>query len=194
MNLNSMKSRALSVTLAAALALGTFVPAAQADPDHGRGWGRTAVRGGPVVIERHSSSVGPALFGFIGGLVLGSVITQASQTYARPVATYSRYDYYDPYCDRTFDSFRDYDRHLERYDHPAVLDVMDRNSGQCVARYVERGDRWISVDPRDRGDYGYYDRGDRYGDQGYYRNDDRYRPDDRYVQPSNGDDDDDGGN
>ncbi len=197
MNLNSMKTRVLSVALAAALAIGTLAPAAQADHGRGWGWGRRA-HDRPVVIEQHSSVVGPALFGLIGGLVLGSVITHASDTYARPTAVYApRYDYYDPYCDRTFDSFRDYDRHLDSgYDHPHLLLVMDRNTGQCVDRYQERDERWysIGVDPRDRDGY-YGDRGySRYRDEGYYRGEDRYQPNDRYVQPGDDDDDDDGGN
>ncbi len=184
MNLNPMKMRAVSILLAVALAVVTLAPVAQADRGHVRYRGsehRT------VVIERHSSAVGPALFGFIGGLVLGSVITSASQQYARPVA--ADYEYYDPYCDRYFASFRDYDRHLDRYDHPRRLMVMARD-GRCVVRYEDEGSRWMRVDGRygrdDRYDrdgawpqgddrwYGGYRRGD-----GSYRDDDRYRRDDR---------------
>jgi hypothetical protein len=134
----------VSAALIAALALATLAPAAQADRVRYRGH-----RHGTIVIDRHDDSFGSALFGFIGGFVLGSIVTQNSQVYDRPVA--GDFVYYDPYCDREFVSFRDYDRHLARADHPARLMVLDRR-GDCVARYERVDGRWVHVDGRYRDD------------------------------------------
>jgi hypothetical protein len=162
---NAMKARMVSAVLAATLIAVTLAPAARADGVRYRGHDRGHRT---VVIERHDG-VGPALFGFIGGLVLGSVVTHASQQYDRPVS--ADYEYYDPWCDRDFASFGAYDRHLDRADHPARLMVMDRRYGSCVARYENVDGRWMRV--RD---------GDRYGrdgrsvdDRSYGRDDDRWR-------------------
>ena len=101
-----------------------------------------------------SSDVGPAFVGFLGGLVLGSVLSNAQPAPPPPPV----YEYYDPYCRERFSSRDAYQRHLEWYDHPARIEVLEVHSGRCVDTYDWRDGRWRS-ERDDR--YGYDDgRGD----------------------------------
>lgn len=132
--------RATAVLLAAALATATLAPAAEA----GRRPHRRAHRHVPVVIERHSDA--GAVFGFLGGLVLGTVIANAQAEAAPPVcerAPVSAYDYYDPWCGLTFGSLAAYEVHLERHRHPRTAEVVDARSGRVVdtVRWCDGG--WI---------------------------------------------------
>jgi hypothetical protein len=186
--------------LLTALALGALAPAADAK-GHGngnrryRGYEPRVVRAGypvrRVVIQRHSDNLGPALLGFIGGLVVGSAI-HSHPVYAS--APPPECDYYDSYCDERFSSMSDYDYHLRRHHHPRVVLVVNVRSGECVGgrrwhdgRWYEedmsryRGSRYGNDDcrisryeERDRGyNRGYDERGRGYS-QGQYDEGDRY--------------------
>lgn len=178
----------LAVTI---LALATVAPFAEAA---GYRTSNSDYYRGPTVIHRsyyparggyyygRSSGVGPALAGFFGGLVLGSVLTSHSQPVyheAYPVrVVHVRYVRGDD-CDRCQDH--------GYYGGGGYSRTYDRDQG------VYRGDRdWDNGSYRDdRGDRdNQYDRGDRYD-----RNDRNYRDsrdyrNDRNDQQGDGDDDD----
>jgi hypothetical protein len=183
-------SRGIPILLTLAFALVTLAPAAGADPGHGRGnaWGRRYKGvdswsnncgygyGGPRrVIVRERSSAGPAIAGFIGGLVVGSVLNNAHGGYCdRPVYrervvyrdTYApSYCYYDAYCHESFPSLDLYYRHAY-HRHPLVAREIDVRSGECVDTFCYHDGRWCGgygPDYAYHGDNGYD--GDRYGDR-----------------------------
>jgi len=132
------------------------------------------VTSGPrAVYYSRSSGPGPALAGFIGGLVIGSVIAHAQQAQACPPRYDSYYDggydagyqYYDPYCDRTYVSF-DACASQFRYDrHPRVVRVIEIRTGRCVGERTWYGGGWRdrgnwNDDGRDRGNWNDDRRGD----------------------------------
>ena len=143
--------RGLGVLLLATAAAVTLVPAAQAGHAYGRvrykGPGR--VLGGPGIVrvverrpifsERHSD-VGPAFVGFLGGLVLGSVLSNAHPAPPPPPV----YGYYDPYCREDFPSLESYERHLDWHRHPRLIEVVEVRSGRCVDTDEWRDGRWES--------------------------------------------------
>jgi hypothetical protein len=200
MKLRALISRGIPTLLAAALAVASAAPAAQADrhdvrfkgPSYnsGGGWhggGYRGYRGGwghPVFVREHSG-VGPAIGGFIGGLVLGSVLTHANDNYyppPPPVVYRERvvapaYRYYDPYCGSEFSSLDAYRDHAYRARHPLVARVIDVRTGDCVDTYCWHDGGWRS---------GY---GPDY-DCRQYR-DDRGYGDDHGWRDDRGDDDDD---
>jgi hypothetical protein len=162
--MNRIVKRGLEVLLLVALAAGSLAPAALADRGHGRsrsgGPGPGYVRGyggwrgsghGPIFIERHSDA-GPAIVGFLGGLVLGTVLSNA-QPAPPPVPVY---EYYDPYCHERFGSLRAYEQHLDYHDHPWAIDVIEARSGRYLDTYVWQDGRWTSGADRDeaRGERG----------------------------------------
>jgi hypothetical protein len=166
----------ISGLLIATLALGAIAPAAEARSKgskrykgakygaryHGSYGGYSPRR---VVEVRRSSSVGPAIAGFIGGLVVGSVLTSAAERraeerrveYDPPPRYDSRdyddgydsyrpdYDYVDPYCDQHFSSLSSYPEHAYGHRHPVVVRVIEVRTGRCehVYRY-QRGD-WVDA-------------------------------------------------
>jgi hypothetical protein len=149
MSTNSIANRALSALLFFALAGAAFAPVALADHGHGRskrggpifesrGMMRVVHRG-PCFVERRSEA--GTIAGFIGGLVLGSVL---SSTPPPPPA----YDYYDPYCRERFGTIEAYDRHLSYHRHPRSVDVIEVHSGRCVDTLEWRDDRWYGQDER----------------------------------------------
>jgi hypothetical protein len=157
--MNRIAQRGFRVFLLVTLAAASLASTAAAD----RGHDRRHDRGGPptygyrtgygphwrpVFIERHSS-VGPALAGFLGGLVLGSVIADAHPAPPPPPPP-PVYDYYDPYCHERFASFAAYENHLRYHDHPWVIDVIDAHSGRYVDSCVWQDGRWL--DGQDRAD------------------------------------------
>ena len=159
-------------TLAALVALATVASlVGPASADRGGRRYKNVPWGGPrvvsaypvsrVVYTRRSSDAGPALAGFIGGLVLGSVISHAQEAHAYayappPCDNGPDYFYYDPYCRRSYASLDDYACH--RWHHPGVVQVIEIRSDRCVGERAWDGERW-----RDRDDR----RDDRYGDGGY---------------------------
>ena len=149
MNTNSIGNRALAALLLAALASASLAPSALADRGHGRTRrGRTdgpgvvrVVHRGPHFIERHSDA--GAIAGFLGGLVVGSIL---SSTPPPPPA----YVYFDPYCHRNFVTIGTYDEHLCYHRHPRSIEVIEVHSGRCVDAMDWRDGRWCSRDDRPR--------------------------------------------
>lgn len=143
MDLHRMMNRGAGVLLIAALATALLAPEAEARRH------RRVVRHGPVIVERHSDGAG-AFFGFLGGLVLGSVIANA-QPPAAPAPVCTRgyeddYTYYDPYCRVTFGSLERYEGHLDRHRHPRTAEVVDGRSGRCVDTVRWHDGRWVAGD------------------------------------------------
>jgi len=154
MDTRSKVDRALTALLIAVLATATLASAALADRGfvryrgggprfHGHDVVRMVHRG-PVFIERHSD-FGP-IAGFLGGLVLGSVLSNAVPPPPPPPA----YEYYDPYCHERFGSVQAYEEHLHYRGHPRTLEVIELRSGRCVDTWDWRDGRWCSRDDRDR--------------------------------------------
>ena len=169
-----MKRNILSIWISgfllAAFAIGVLAPVAEAKSKGSRrykseysrhhksggyskrykpGYGHRRTR----VVEVHrSSSAGPVIAGFIGGLVLGTVISRSAEAepYHRP-AVREEYDYYDPYCDDHFASLSSYHRHAS-HRHPVVVRVIEVDSGRCV--HVKRYTQGEWVDYQE-GDYEY---------------------------------------
>ncbi len=168
MSLDLRLSRGMLIVLGVAVAAASLVEPALAD--HGRrykGPGGFRGDGGPRIVQRvyaspgrgyaysRGSSAGPALAGLIGGLIIGSVIAQAAappHAYCPPAVADDYY--YDPYCHQRFTSLDAYGAHLDRYDHPSWVRVIDGRSGRCVGERYWQDGRW-----RDRDD----DEGDRDG-------------------------------
>jgi hypothetical protein len=149
MNTRSNGTRALALLLLIALSTAALAPAAAADHRQvrykriSRGYGPRVVRvihGGPMIIERHSDF--GAVAGFLGGLVVGSVLSNAPPP--PPV-----YEYFDPYCHQRFATVVAYDDHLYRHRHPRRLEVIEVHSGRCVDTWDWRDGRWCGQDDRD---------------------------------------------
>jgi hypothetical protein len=149
MNANSIGNRALAALLLVALASASLAPDARADRGRGRsGHGRAdgpgvvhVVRRGPYFVERHSNA--EAIVGFLGGLVVGSILSSAPPP---PPA----YEYLDPYCRRSFITVGAYDQHLSYHRHPRSVEVIEVHSGRCVDTLEWRDGRWCSRDARPR--------------------------------------------
>jgi hypothetical protein len=159
MNTRSMGNRALGVLLLVALISASLAPPAAADRGYGHyRRGRPAVHGpgvmravhrGPYFVERHSDA--GAIVGFIGGLVVGSILSSAPP----PPPTPPVYEYYDPYCRERFATVEAYDEHLIYHRHPCSVDVIEVHSGRCVETLDRRDGRWCSQDDPPR-----YEEGD----------------------------------
>lgn len=157
--MNRMVDRGLRILLLVALATASLAPAALAGHSHRHSrfrYGGPVFCGPrvvyvrhfrPVFIERHSD-VGPAIAGFLGGLVLGSVLSDAQPAPPPPPV----YEYYDPYCRERFASLDAYEEHLAYHGHPSVIDVLETRSGQCVDTYVWEDGGWRSGQDRDGDD------------------------------------------
>jgi hypothetical protein len=150
MNTNSTGNRALAALLLVALASASLAPAALADRGHGRTWRgradgpgvvRVAYRG-PCLVERHSDA--GAIAGFLGGLVVGSILSSA------PPPPPPAYEYYDPYCHRDFVTVELYGRHLGHHGHPRSVEVIEVHGGRCVDTMDWRDGRWCSRNERPR--------------------------------------------
>jgi hypothetical protein len=164
-----MKRNAFSISISglllAAFAIGILAPAAEAKGKGSRRYKeyRTSkVHCGPTrVVEVHrSSTAGPLLAGLIGGLVLGTVIAHAAEPepsyrpepepyyrpepepYFRPEAD-DAYYYDDPYCDDHFTTLVSYRRHAY-HRHPAVVRVIEIDSGRCVETYRYHRGAWVA--------------------------------------------------
>jgi hypothetical protein len=152
MRTSSIGNRALAALLFVALASAALAPAALAERSHGRtkhGWsagpgmGRVAHRG-PIFVERHSDA--GAIVGFLGGLVVGSILSSTPPPSPPPPA----YEYYDPFCRRDFITFEAYDRHLGYHRHPRSVEVIEVYGGRCVDTMDWRDGRWCSRNERPR--------------------------------------------
>ena len=152
MRTNSIGTRALAALLFVALASASLAPAALADRSDGRTRrGRMGgpgvvrvVRRGPYFIERHSDA--GAIVGFLGGLVVGSILSNTPPPPPPPPA----YVYFDPYCQRNFVTLEAYDEHLYYHRHPRSLEVIEVHSGRCVDTMVWRDGRWCGQEEHPR--------------------------------------------
>jgi hypothetical protein len=136
--------------LLVALASTSLAPVALADHGHGRtrrGWTNgpgvvRVVHRGPYFVERHSDA--GAIVGFLGGLVVGSILSSTPPMPPPPPA----YEYYDPYCHRRFVSVEAYDEHLSYHRHPRSVEVVEVHSGRCVDTLDWRDGDWRSRNER----------------------------------------------
>jgi hypothetical protein len=167
MNLNTASRRSVAGMVLAALVVASLAPAAYAG--HGQGWGKVKkyrryeqaprvverrTYGLPPVVEirRSSSSVVPAIVGFIGGLALGATLG-SSGAYAEPGAGCCEpepaYFYDDPYCHERFATLEVYLVHVRHHPHhPSIVRVMDVHGAHCVRQLHWHDGRW-----QDWGDY-----------------------------------------
>jgi len=151
-----------------------------------------------IVREREHSSLGPALAGLVGGLVLGAAISHAAPVhetvYYRDQPAYDRsgscgrysdgYDvgdsqyYYDPYTEQRYESLDVCRARCRGSSHTTIVLLIDARSGRCIDRYAYgdggwreyRGDRYrdYRVANYDRGGW---DRGDDRRGRGDYCDD-----------------------
>ncbi len=163
MDKSQMRHRAAAIVLSVALAAVALAPAAEAGhgrvrykgqgPWYGGGYRVMRVERGPFFVVHRHSDFAPAFAGFIGGLVLGAVLSNAQAAAPPPPAYY----YYDPWCRERFSSLDDYQDHLYGAHHPGTIEVREAHSGRCVDEYDWRDGAWRSVRDEDRRD----DRNDR---------------------------------
>ena len=149
-----MNYRQLGNALMATLVLAALVaPAARADSGPWIRW----KQGYRQPVQRQygpryhgESGAGPAIAGFIGGLVLGSQLHSHTVVacppprrvvYAPPPC---EYEYYDPYCDETFSSLDECYDHIQYEDYPMVVQQIDIRTGDCVDNYEWSSGRWSS--------------------------------------------------
>jgi hypothetical protein len=156
MNGNRIPKTWIAGVMLAVLAVSLAAPAAEArqggksrrykDRDYAVAPWAAAHGGAPArVFELHrSSSAGPAIAGFIGGLALGAVLSRAP----RP-----DYGYYDPYCREHFASLGLYHSHLRGCRHPRVVRVIEISSGECVHTYCWQRGGWVDRDDRENADW-----------------------------------------
>ncbi len=157
MDWSLMRRRATVVALAVVLAAVALAPAAEAG--HGRRvryQGVESYRGGhrvvrvvhegPFFIHRHSDA-GSAIAGFLGGLVLGAVLSNAQAAAPPPPAYY----YYDPWCRERFVTLDDYRDHFCCEHHPRVIEVRDARTDRCVDEYDWSDGAWHSERDEGRG-------------------------------------------
>lgn len=100
----------------------------------------------PRVVEIRRSSELPALAGFLGGLVVGAVISHAASAHDDVAPAPAYYYYYDPYCRVSFASLEAYQSHLARHGHPGIVRVIDSDSGVCVHVYRFHAGAWEDWD------------------------------------------------
>src|SRR5207247_629713 len=100
----------------------------------------------------HSSSVGPALAGLVGGFILGSAVSHSGPVvHERVVYRSPGYDYapapqvcyYDPYSGRRFYSLDAWSDYCDRYDAPRFIEVIDVRTGACRDRLDYDDGRWV---------------------------------------------------
>lgn len=94
-----------------------------------------------VVRHVHVHDDGAAFVGFVGGLVLGAVLSQSAPP--------PHYVYVDPYCDARFESLEAARAHFRYHRHPYVVRVIEANSGHCVDGYRYNDGVWRHWDVAD---------------------------------------------
>lgn len=152
-------NRWVTVALLATTSLLSFAPVAQADRGHGKwrrykGDRRVVVQSynphsAQRVYVRQSGSAGPAIAGLIGGFILGTAVSHASdRDYHR--APSRSYRYYDASCDESWSSLEECRLHFR--DHrcgPRVIRVIETSSGECVRTLRYDGGNWNRYDEDD---------------------------------------------
>ena len=148
MRLDRHSSRVV-MALVAAGAVMTLI-ASPSEAGYGRRYkggreGRVVVRPTRTVVVR-SYDPAPVLAGFIGGVVLGSALSHASDCDSH--VSCSQVSYYDPWCREGFASLADYQWHLRYHHHPRVVRVVRVYDGAYVRSMCWHGDEWM-----DRGNW-----------------------------------------
>ena len=168
MSIRIIASRWTAAIALSAMSLAALAPMAHAG--HGRGHGgkwrnidpysgwkvkREASR--VVVREREHSSLGPALAGLVGGLVIGAAISHAAPVQERvyyrdqPACDHSGYSngydtvdsyYYDPYTEQRFASLDACGPRYRGSDHATIILLIDARSGRCLDRYAYGNGGW----------------------------------------------------
>lgn len=112
-----------------------------------------------VVYRDRGSDLGPALVGFVGGLIVGSAVSNHGHAHAG-----ARYAYYDPYCERSYATLHAGVGHFRGCDHPRVIRQVEVRTKRVVKTYHYENSGWSSCG-HDAGyhddyyddDYAYYD-------------------------------------
>jgi len=107
-----------------------YAPWRQSRPEHVVRY----VYRGPRVVRHYHRHDGHSGLAFLGGLVLGAVISNAAHA--------DHYFYADPYCDARFSSLDAYHAHLRYHHHPRIVHVIEVGSGDWVDSYTWYGDGW----------------------------------------------------
>lgn len=164
MNRNHMK--VVTAVMLAALVATTLAPAADASNRRHKERGKPVyapwvsqraparaparvvryVYSGPRVVHHYHRHDGHPGLAFLGGLVLGAVISNAAHE--------DHYFYADPYCDVRFSSLEAYHSHLRYYHHPRIVHVIEVDSDRWVDSYTWYGDGWRHYET-DRWDCGW---------------------------------------
>ena len=134
--------RGTLVFLTLAISLALVAPAAEADHGRGRRYKGYRGRGPERVIYQRSSSAGPALAGFIGGLVVGAAIARPQPYYETRYSGGPRYSYGDPYCHERFSSLDRYGEHARRHHHALVAQVFVVSTGEHIDDCCYQDGRW----------------------------------------------------
>lgn len=160
---HSLHTRWLAAVLAGVIALGATAPAAEASRGNSKRYrykdssyetrGARNAHRSRVIVREHSG--GGQLGAFVGGLILGAVVSNAAvsandrsylpppryrdyeDSYAQP-ANY----YYDSYCGVRYDSFDASESHYNQSRHPRVIQVIEIRSGRTVDRWQYESGRW----------------------------------------------------
>lgn len=146
-----ISKRTIATAMLVTTSLLTFAPLAQADHGHGR-WRRykgerpvvRRVHASPNrhVIVRESNGAAPVIAGLIGGFILGTAVSHASDSHYRHAPVRS-YRYYDPSCDESWDSLDECRLHFREHRRSArVIRVIEVSSGDCVRTLHYDGRDW----------------------------------------------------
>jgi len=95
----------------------------------------------PRTVVVHESCNSSAFAGFVGGIVLGTVLTSAAYANDAP-----HYIYYDPYCGSRYTSMDACRAHFVHSRHPRVIQVIEYGSGRCVDTYTWHRGHWHDDD------------------------------------------------
>jgi len=131
---------ALVLTTIAAASLAPAAHAAKYRRDRGPAFHapvQRVVYAPPRVYVRHESSAAPVLAGLIGGVILGTVIANASS--GPPPHAYA---YVDPYCGSRWATFDDCAAHLSYHPGPRLVQLVDVTTGQCVNTWCWHHGGW----------------------------------------------------
>jgi len=169
MKLQFQKRRWAATLMLGLIAATSVVPAAEAGVGHYRRWkpGPSVgyVREGyPVRVYERSSSgsgVAPFLFGLVGGVILGSALSNSAHA-----------SYYDPYCETSFNSLDACRSHFRGCGHPEVIRVVE--GGRYTRDMCWSQGAWHDYRGSFGGSFTYRSGGDRrYGGGGEWRGGDR---------------------
>lgn len=165
--------RIVTAGLIATLAIGSIAPAALADHGHfryrgwsGRGFQHVGYGSRVIVRERSSggSALGAGLVGLVGGLALGTLLSNShpqpayvaappvDDRYAAPSRPACVYE--DPWTRDRYPSLDAYLYDTRGADHPAVVRVLDARDGDVLQTIAYRNGHWSQCDPDEAPGYG----------------------------------------